>query len=157
MVFRNPSSLTELYSAFNILKPLSELYPDFNNWYWDKVVPGIINGSDKMILAENKSGLVGISIVKDSFAEKKLRALRISDKYQRKGYGLYLIDESLKQLGSSKPVVSVAEEMINDYSRIFINRYDFDMTHVYKGLYRKDKLEYEFNGLKNLNNKSVYF
>ena len=46
--------------------------------------------------------------------------------------------------------------MINDYSRIFINRYNFDLTHVYKGLYRKNKLEYEFNGNKTLKFKTAY-
>ena len=46
--------------------------------------------------------------------------------------------------------------MINDYSRIFVNRYDFDLSHVYKGLYRKGKLEYEFNGGKTLTEKTLY-
>lgn len=68
-----------------------------------------------------------------------------------------MIDQSLKELNNDKPVVSVAEEMINDFSRIFVNRYDFDMTYVYKNLYRKNKLEYEFNGKNDLKKKSVIF
>jgi len=156
MIYRNPSSITDLYQAFNILLHISELYPGFNEWYWDKVVPGIINGQDKMIIAENRGELVGISIIKKG-EEDKLRALRITEKYQKKGYGLYLIDQSLKELDNPRPVVSVAEEMINQYSRIFINRYGFDISHVYNSLYRKGKLEYEFNGVASLKEKSVYF
>ena len=35
---------------------------------------------------------------------------------------------------------------MNDYSRIFVNRYQFNLDKVHKNLYRKNKLEYEFNG-----------
>jgi hypothetical protein len=156
MTFRHPTTIPDLYLAFKIIHPISNLYPDFSNWYWDKVVPGIILNNDKIIIAEKKSKLVGISIIKNG-NEKKLRTLRISEEFQNKGYGLYLIDQSLKELNTDKPIVSVAEEMINDFSRIFINRYNFEITHVYNGLYRKHKLEYEFNGNKKLNNKTILF
>lgn len=157
MKFRSPNSIPDLYNVFDILKPISNLYPDFHNWYWDKVVPGIILNDDKIIIAENKFEIIGVSIIKKADNEKKLRALRINDKYQKSGAGLYLMDQSLKELGVDKPLVSVAEEMINEYSRMFINRYDFRMTHVYNGLYRKNNLEYEFNGTKDLKTKTIAF
>lgn len=156
MTFRTPGSIPELHGCFQLLKPISKLYPDFNDWYWNKVVPGIIIGNDKIILAEKNSEIIGVSIIKNG-DEKKLRALRIIDKYQSQGYGMYLIDESLRQLNTDKPLVSVAEEMINEYSRAFINRYNFNMTHVYKDLYRKGHLEYEFNGNQTLNQKTINF
>jgi len=156
MTFRTPNSIPDLYMAYNTLEPISQLYPNFSDWYWDKVVPGIILGNDKIIIAEQKSELVGISIIKKG-EENKLRAIRISEKFQNKGYGLHLIDQSLKELDTDKPIVSVAEEMINNFSRIFINRYNFDITHVYNGLYRKSKLEYEFNGKKELDIKTIVF
>jgi len=155
LTFRHPNSIPDLYQTFNILQPISPLYPGFSNWYWNKVVTGIITGNDKIIIAEKKDELVGVSIIKKG-SENKLRALRISKKFQNKGSGLYLLDQSLKELGVDKPIVSVAEEMINDFSRIFINRYYFNMTHVYKNLYRKNKLEYEFNGTQNLKEKTPY-
>jgi len=157
MYFRNPENLSELFHIYSLLKPISNLYPDFSNWYWDKVVTGVLLGKDKIIIAENKAEIIGVSIIKNSPNENKLRALRIVDKFQKTGAGLYLMDESLKELGDSKPIVSVADEMINEYSRMFINRYDFNLTHVYNGLYRKNHLEYEFNGNKNLKDKSIYF
>lgn len=158
LTFRNPQTIPDLFNVFNLIKPISEFYPDFSNWYWDKVAPGIITGNDKIIIAEKGNELVGVSIIKNTPNEKKLRALRISEKFQNKGAGLYLIDKSLEELKTDKPIVSVAEEMINEFSRIFINRYDFDISYVHKGLYRKGKLEYEFNGKNtNLKTKSVYF
>ena len=158
LTFRNPETIPDLFNVFNLIKPISAFYPDFSNWYWDKVAPGIITGNDKIIIAEKGNELVGVSIIKDTLNEKKLRALRISEKFQNKGAGLYLIDKSLEELNTDKPIVSVSEEMINEFSRIFINRYNFDISYVHKGLYRKGKLEYEFNGKNaNLKTKSVYF
>lgn len=157
MKYRNPSNILDLHMAFKLLEPISPMYPKFKDWYWDNVVPGIILGNDKIIIAENKYEIVGVAVIKNSEQEKKLRALRVSEKYQKTGAGLHLIDKSLKELNHDKPVVSVSEEMINEFSRIFINRYNFDMTHVYKGLYRKDKLEYEFNGTENLKKKTIMF
>ena len=156
MRYRNAKTIPDLYAVFKTIAPISLFYPNFKNWFWDKVVPGIITGEDEIIIAEDKNELVGISIIKKT-GEKKLRALRINSKFQKTGRGLYLIDESLKRLNTDKPLVSVPEEMIHDFSRIFINRYSFDMTYVYKNLYRKNKLEYEFNGKENLNTKSIYF
>ena len=156
MEFRNASNLLELKASYQILTKLEEAYPDFYDWYWNKVVPCILIKQDQLILAYNKNELVGISILKNNPDEKKLRALRITEKFQSKGYGLYLIDESLKRLDTDKPLCSVSNKMIDDYSRIFINRYKFDLTYVYKNLYAKDSLEYEFNGKRELKNKTKY-
>jgi len=158
MIFRNPCSIPDLYQSYLTLEPISRMYPGFSSWYWDKVVPGILMGEDKIIMAETSKGdLVGVSVIKKSIAEHKLRSVRLTERFQNKGFGLYLIDESLKQLGVDKPIASVAEEMINDYSRILVNRYGFDLTHVYNGLYRKGVLEYEFNGFKNLDKASIIY
>lgn len=155
MIFKNAKSLIELKVAFASIEKLGESYPNFYDWYWNKVTPGVICGNDQIIMAYKKDELVGISIIKDS-DEKKLRALRIVDKFQKRGYGLYLIDESLKRLNTDKPVCSVNEDLINDYSRIFVNSYKFNLSHVYRGIYQKGKLEYEFNGLSNLKEKTNY-
>lgn len=155
LVYKNGDNLISLYNAYEKVKNLGNHYPDFYDWYWNKVIPGVQNGNDEVIMAYLKNELVGVSIIKNS-DEKKLRAIRIDERFQNKGYGLYLIDESLKRLNIDNPLCSVSEEMINDYSRIFINRYDFNLSHVYKGLYRKGKLEYEFNGVNNLKEKTLY-
>jgi choline kinase len=48
-----------------------------------------------------------------------------------------LIDETLKRLGTDKPVVYVPEELFHDFSKIFLNRYNFEITNIYNNLYRK--------------------
>jgi len=157
MEYKLATSLLELEQAYRILLKLGETYPDFSDWYWNKVIPSVMLNNDKVILAYRKNMLVGISIIKNGI-ENKLRALRISPQYQNNGYGLHLLDYSLKLLEDDKPVVSVAEDNLHQFSRIFINRYDFDMTYVHKGLYMPGKLEYQFNGNKeSLVKKSIYY
>ena len=153
--FINGNSIIELHQAFKQIENLSNSYPGFYDWYWNKVTPGINSGTNELIMGLFKNELVGISIIKKG-EEKKLCALRVNDKFKNRGYGLHMLDESLKRLGIDKPLCSVSEDMINDYSRIFVNRYDFDLSHVYKGIYRKGKLEYEFNGDKTLTEKTLY-
>lgn len=156
LTFRNPTTIPDLYSIFQTIKPIGNFYPNFSSWYWDKVATGIILGDDKIIMAENGNDLVGVSILKNG-QEKKLRAVRITESYQKTGAGLYLIDESLKQLNCDKPMCSVAEEMFHQYSRIFVERYNFNLSHVYKGMYRKGKLEYTFNETIPLAIKTINF
>ena len=142
--FRTITDLPTLGYIFHPIKYLENFYPDFSNWYYDKLVPDILLGNDKVLLMERNHNLIGVSILKDQ-EEKKLRALRILPQYQKKGLGLYLIDKSLEVLGTDKPHCTVAEETFHQYSRIFVNRYNFNLTSVEKGLYRKAKLEYFFN------------
>ena len=144
------SNLLQAKQAYNILQDLGTYYPDFYSWYWNKVIPNLYLGKVNIIIMLIGVEIVGVSILKKSEDECKLCALRINNKYHNRGYALYLIDYSLKMLDNSAPLCSVSEELINSYSRIFINRYNFSITHVYKGIYQKNKLEYEFNGNSNL-------
>ena len=49
---------------------------------------------------------------------------------------------------NKKPLLSVSEDNFHLFSRIFINFFNFELVQVYKGLYSKGKLEYQFNGKK---------
>ena len=161
MNYKFANSLGDFINTQKLLSNLELDYPSFNSWFWNKVIPNLNESSlfdigTKIILLENKQELVGVSIIKRSINENKLCALRVIDKHQSKGLGIRLLDKSLKELNCDKPLCSVSQTMVNDYSRIFINRYNFDLTYVYKDLYKKQKLEYEVNGSKSLNIKTEY-
>lgn len=143
--FKTITNIIQAKECLNILKSLNTYYPHFDYWFWNKVVPDSLNQNGEIIIALKKNIIVGVSIIKNNEQEQKLRCLRIKDEYQNKGYGLYLIDESLKRLNNDKPLLTVSEDMFPSYSRIFINKYNFEMTYVHKNLYKKNKLEYEFN------------
>ena len=41
MTFKNAENIFELKNAFEIISNLDNSYPNFYDWYWNKVVPGI--------------------------------------------------------------------------------------------------------------------
>ena len=140
--------------VYDLLKDLSGSYPDFSDWYWNKVVPRTQLGSDLIMIYFNKYGPVGVSILK--LKDKKLCTVRVLKEYEKKTYGIKIIEDSLKILNCDKPNCTVSEDLLHSFSRPFINLFKFDITKVWNGIYQKGKLEYEFNGTTNLKNKTIY-
>jgi GNAT superfamily N-acetyltransferase len=155
ITYRISKKLTDCYRSFELTSGLDRFYPDFNDWYWNKVVPSTVLGDSEIILAEEHDQIVGVALVKRG-EKPKLRCLRVRTEYSSKGIGVHLIDRSLKQLDCDKPMVTVPEEKINELSRIMVNRFSFNLLHVDRGLYRPGMLEYVFNGTDDQRFKSAY-
>ena len=75
--YRTTNSLTEAFIAKQKLLDLQHLYPDFNYWFSNKCLPGIVIGSDKMIIAKHDEQIIGLAIGKVSDNETKLRCVRV--------------------------------------------------------------------------------
>jgi GNAT superfamily N-acetyltransferase len=145
IIYRTSKSIFDCYRAHALTTGIDDYYPEFNNWFWNKVVPSVVTGESSIILAEQHDQIVGVSIVKAG-SDPKIRCLRVREEYAGRGVGVHLIDKSLRLLDCDKPVVTVPEEKINDLSRILVNRFSFNLLKVDRGLYRPGKLEYQFNG-----------
>jgi GNAT superfamily N-acetyltransferase len=139
------TSFTAAFQVLPFIQTLDQFYPEVDYWYVNKVIPGLMVGSDKLLIARDGIHIAGVALGKFTDEETKLRCVRVHPDYQNHGLGIKLIDEMLEQLEDDKPGVSVSEELLHQYSRIFINRYGFDMSNVSKGQYRPRKLEYFFN------------
>lgn len=153
--YRISSSLVDCYRALSLTRGIDQYYPDFEEWYWNKVVPNVSLGESALILAEYQDELVGVSMVK-SGDEPKIRCLRVHQTYAGRGIGIHLIDQSLQYLDHDSPAVTVPEEKIHDLSRILVNRFDFNLSYVDRGVYRPGKLEYQFNTQANMRLKTAY-
>ncbi len=140
------TSFVQAFSALPFIKSLNQYYPDIEYWYVNKVVPGLVVGNDKLLVARDNDIIAGIALGKASDGESKLRCVRVHPDYQNGGLGIRLIDGMLDLIEERQPGVTVAEEMINLYSRAFVKRYGFNLSDVTKGRYRRGKLEYGFNG-----------
>jgi GNAT superfamily N-acetyltransferase len=127
--------------AKNLMDSLENYYPDFQYWFTNKCLPGILVGSDVLIVAREHNQVVGAALGKKSKDEVKLRCISVLPSHQNRGTGLHLIDRMLHLLDEDKPLCTVSEEMLHLYSRAFINRYQFDLASVEKGMYRKGKWE----------------
>ncbi len=139
------TSFVQAFQVLPLLSTLDELYPNFQDWYINTVVPGIVLGTDSLLLAKDGPRVVGVALGKRTAEETKLRCVRVLPSHQNSGVGLRLIDRMLETLECEKPHCSVAEEMLHTYSRAFVHRYGFELTGVEKGRYRRGKLEYCFN------------
>lgn len=143
--FRTSNKLVDISQALTFLNGLDSYYPDFHFWFVNKYMPSILVGNSSLILAESRSGLVGLALLKNEKYEKKIRCVRVSPGLQGRGLAVHLMDKALTVLDCDKPSLSVPEELLHDWSRILVNRFDFDVCQVSKGTYRKNKLEYWFN------------
>lgn len=140
------TSFVEAFSVLPFIQSLNQYYPDIEYWYVNKVVPGLITGKDKLLIARDNDRIAGIALGKMEVDESKLRCVRVHPDHQHGGLGIRLIDKMLELIESRKPGVTVSEEMFHLYSRPFIKRYGFELSDVDKGRYRRGKLEYAFNG-----------
>jgi GNAT superfamily N-acetyltransferase len=128
-----------------MLRSLDQYYPELSYWYINTVMPGLVLGKDVLLLAKDEGHIVGLALGKRSEEESKLRCVRVIPGYQNKGTGLKLIEQMFEELETDKPHCTVAEELINIYSRPFVNRYGFRLNSVDRGRYRPRINEYSFN------------
>lgn len=138
-------SLVQAFSVLPLLKSLDVYYPDFSHWYINTALPGVIAGNDVLLIAKERESVVGVALGKKATQETKLRCVRVVPQRQSTGLGIRLMDTMLEHLESDKPHCTVAQEMLDLYSRVFVRRYGFSLDDVQKGRYRKGKLEYCFN------------
>jgi len=142
---RKLNTLEELRLLTPSLLTLDQYYPNIDNWYRNKVLSDPANESNLAIGAFVGGTLAGFVLAKNG-DEKKLRCVRVSPSHQNTGLGLRLLERGMELLETSAPLVTVSEELLGQYSRIFVNRYGYSLDEVVKGAYRRGKLEYVFNG-----------
>jgi GNAT superfamily N-acetyltransferase len=132
--------------VFGLLDQLSAFYPKFSSWYQDKVVPGILAGTRRILVRRIDGNLAAIAIVKLTDEEKKLCCLRVLPNYQGTGVGIKLFEDAFAALETDRPLLSVAEEQIPRFKRVF-DHFGFELSERYRDIYRPNKDEYSFNGL----------
>lgn len=137
--------ITAIYymGLYKQIESASAYYPEFNIWYFQKVVPDLMLERRKIITETRDGHVAGIAIVKLS-EELKLSTLKVNDNFQNRGVGLKLFERSFELLGSRKPFLTVSEDRLPLFQKIF-KYYDFELTNVHEGIYRTGKKEFFFN------------
>ena len=143
MVLITPSSnAVELLLALPFIQSLDAHYPNIQDWYVNEVVPGRDWG--QVFFAKEGSKLVGVGMCRQG-TSPKLRCIRVHPDYVGTGLGIKLIERCFDAMQNDHPHCSVAEPLFHQYSRVFVNRYGFKLSHVGKGDYIPGRLEYYFN------------
>jgi len=134
---------------------ICEDYPKHKEWYFLKQLPAII-GDNRNILfirnPENTNEIIAMSCLKKDEEEKKICTLYVSDKCRGLGLGTRLIEESMNWLGTTKPLITLADYKLEMF-RPVIEKYGWTLTEVVTGLYNDRFRELCFNGTL-VNNKS---
>lgn len=125
---------------------LRSSYPDFNNWFFKTVIPGLNCGERTLIIELRGHKVAGILILKHSSIEQKLCALRVKPEFENFGLGLKLFDTAFETLKTTRPLLSVSEVSYPKFARLF-NYYGFSKEAAYQSMYLPNIDEYAFNGL----------
>lgn len=131
------------YDIYKQLESANIFYPQFNKWYFQKVVPDDIFGRRSIITEMRDGEIAGVAIIKLS-EEFKLSTLKVSDNYVNSGIGLKLFEKSFTLLDTDKPFLTVSEDKLVEFKKLF-KYYNFKLTSVHPNLYRNNKKEYFFN------------
>lgn len=126
------------------LSTLAIYYPSIENWYLQKVLPGIQIGKRCVIPIKDEQKIIAIGIGKSDGKEKKICTLSVSEGFRGYGIGTNLLEQLIEWLGTPTPIISVSEEKNEDFTALF-SKYGFTLTSIRNGLYRDGKLEYLYN------------
>jgi hypothetical protein len=138
-----PELTSQEAEALQFLLPLSADYPHLQSWYLTKVVPGIRLGTRHMIRLERDGQLAGLGIAKAE-DELKICTVRIAPNFAGRGMGVRLFDGLLHWLGVDDPHLTVTEQRMPLFERIF-DWYGFQQTSVRSGVYRPCIHEFGYN------------
>lgn len=150
----NNRSITSQPCALELLKItinadilfFQNMYPDFSIWFEEKVLPGLLTSERSIIIEERNSEIAGFAILKHTHMESKICTLRVRDTYENTGLGIKLFEQSFDLLETSSPLLSVSDEMLPKFNKIF-KYFGFSHEDTYPEKYRPKASELSFNGL----------
>lgn len=119
-------------------------YPDYENWFRYKHIPGVINGERDTILAIYSKKIIGVCNIKKK-DEKKICTLYIDYKFRRKRLGIDLVKKAISLLETDKPLITMPENSLSNYKRI-IKYFNWKVTNVIDNCYKDGINEFIFNG-----------
>jgi ribosomal protein S18 acetylase RimI-like enzyme len=148
ITYSSSPSREDVAALPEFLAGIDQSYPDFERWLARKAVPSLSDGTGKIVVAKQGQELVGVALGKHDEDETKIRCVRVAGNHRKSGIGATLIEKIMVALDCDKPLLTVPQTMIHDYARLLVNRFDYDLTWVERGMYVEGALEYVFNGTK---------
>ena len=123
-------------------------YPKHREWYFNKQLPAISSDERNILFVrnpENQNEIISMACLKKDNKERKICTLYVSDKYRGLGIGTSIIEESINWLGTTKPLITLADYKLEMFKPI-IDKYDWELTEIVSGLYNDRSKELCFNG-----------
>ncbi|MBY3433185.1 hypothetical protein HFN89_03180 [Rhizobium laguerreae] len=134
----------DVVSVHEAISHLSALYPDFDRWYWGKVVPESALGTRRIDTVTRDGRVVAVAISKKTDTERKLCTLWVKEEIKGGGHGVRLIRRACEWLGTDIPHATVPEEHIHELGPV-LERLGWVETGRTVSVYRPGMTEYIFN------------
>ena len=93
-------------------------YPEYYKWYYQTNIPRILSGEGEAIFYLDGFQIVGLTILKRDEDESKICTFLIYEEYRKKGYSSSLLEDSFGYLGTERPVITIPEKRIDEFSKI---------------------------------------
>lgn len=116
-------------------------YPDYTEWFYGTNVPRILKNEGSCLFCLDAFTVKGLVFLKNTDTEKKISTLLIDEVYRNQRLASTLLEASFKLLGTDKPLITIPETTVDDFSQI-INRYGWKQTGCIKDYYSN---EFVFN------------
>lgn len=142
-----PNDIIMINKVFLSVRDLEEEYPNFKNWFYQIVVPGLVDGTRSIIAVVCHNEIAAILILKNS-DEKKICTLRVSEKYRNLGIGSKLLKVAFKELQTSMPIITVSDKHKHEFENV-LEKNGFVLEKAYPNYYLNGVIEYSYNGLLN--------
>lgn len=139
--------ITLLASIYGFTSNNANYYPNYKEWFYEKLVKGIPTNERTILFIRNKidNKILGISFLKHDNEENKICSLYVDPNYRNLGFGSMLLSESMRILKTTKPFITISNTNIS-YFTPFIIKYDWDLLEVKDNYYKEDTQELCFNG-----------
>ena len=125
---------------------VKEDYPDYKEWYMNKQIPGIYDGTRNIIIAHIKDRIVGFVSLKKTSEEKKICTFYVEKTFRKNKIGTILAEKAIEYLEEEKPLITIPMDKLNQFIKIS-NKYNWQITDIKENLYRTDTPEVIVNGM----------
>ena len=132
--------------AYAVTDYICKDYPEYFSWYWEKNIPEIFKGTRDVYIAIINKEIAGVMSLKKEASEKKLCTILVLEEYRKLGVATALLEEAFKYLETTKPLISIADYKVDQFSEI-IKKYGWEQTQILTdGYYNDTSREIVFNG-----------
>lgn len=133
----------DISNILNEVKKIMEIeYPDYINWFNEKVIPGLYIKERNIILIFKKNILIGFVNLKKTKKERKMSNLYINKNLFYNKYFNNLINLSMEWLETKNPILIISRNELNKCAGNILDK-KWDATRIIK---EKKSIYFVFNG-----------
>ncbi len=133
-------------AAYLVTDELCTSYPNHFNWYWEKQIPRVLNGTGEIVICTVDNNIAGVAFLKNDTTEKKICTFCVMEEFRGKHIATRVLDTAFKFLETTKPMITISDYKLDMFEHI-IKKYGWVQTQVMEiGYYNNDTREIVFNG-----------